>query len=313
MSHAVLVCWRNKKTGERITPRPSAEQFLKEMSSHILPKDIDEKPPIVNEDSMMLSAVLNPKATVGFHRNCFFLGAIQKCDNWPEFGRNDIEGSYSIFRCSNDKVELVTDIVASRTIWYFFDDNMLIASSSQAIISYVLGSFEANEELLPWVLSNGTLGPGVFGWDRRVMRVEPDTIVTINRKTWSLDKKQTPVHFKGSRETTKAKKAVLKDAIGTTIQTLDLSPQDWTVLLSGGKDSRAIISFVKDAHEYNTICWGLAVHRNQYGTDASIAELLSKEFGTKHSFVDLGTSGVVPETTADAENSNFEFSPIWRW
>ncbi|WP_272010743.1 asparagine synthase-related protein [Roseovarius sp. ZX-A-9] len=307
MSQAVLVCWRAKGAGETPVPKASAKQFFGELSSNVFPIEFCKTPPVVIEDHSMFAGVFNPKATVGFCERCFFLGAIQSGDDWHEFGGNDINGSYSIFRTNDNEIELVTDAVASRTIWYYFDDTIFIASTSQAAITYVLGSFEPNEELLTWMVSNGTLGPGSCGWDRRVRRIEPDTIICVNRKTWEIKAKQAPIYFSVSEGSEEEKREALEGAVRIAMQTISLPHKDWSILLSGGYDSRAIISLLENPHEYRTVSWGMAAHRNEHRTDASVADMLSKEFGTLHSFMELDATDAVPQSIGDAENliSNF--------
>ena len=46
------------------------------------------------------------------------------------------DGSYAIFRERNDHVEIVSDVVGSRIIWYYKDDELFIASTSQRRILF---------------------------------------------------------------------------------------------------------------------------------------------------------------------------------
>ncbi len=63
------------------------------------------------------------------------------------------DGSYAIFRNSDDYIELVSDAAGSRTIWYYLDDNLFIASTSQRAIILFLGDFVFDERVIPWMLS----------------------------------------------------------------------------------------------------------------------------------------------------------------
>ena len=79
--------------------------------------------------------------------------------HWDEPHSAAPDGSYAICRANDRSVELLTDFVGSRTLWYYFDDNLLLASSSQRALVTLLGSFELNREAIPWLLSSGCLGP----------------------------------------------------------------------------------------------------------------------------------------------------------
>ena len=46
----------------------------------------------------------------------------------------------------------MSDILASRTIWYAMDENMLIASTSQRAIISFLGEFRLNRSAVAWSL-----------------------------------------------------------------------------------------------------------------------------------------------------------------
>ena len=52
------------------------------------------------------------------------------------------DGSYALIRCSADEIELVADIAASRAVWYYHDDDVFLASSSQRALVALLGDFE---------------------------------------------------------------------------------------------------------------------------------------------------------------------------
>jgi len=72
-------------------------------------------------------------------------------------------GAYALVRGDANVVEVVTDSLASRTIWYAQTDDLFVASTSQRAIVALLGRFEFNTEVIPWMLSSGTLGPASPG------------------------------------------------------------------------------------------------------------------------------------------------------
>ncbi len=83
------------------------------------------------------------------------------------------------------RVEVLTDAVASRNVWYYFDDDILIAATTQRAIVALLGKFAFNRAAVPWMLTNGSLGP-VPSWDLRVKRLGPDSTLTVDRESWHL-------------------------------------------------------------------------------------------------------------------------------
>ena len=53
------------------------------------------------------------------------------------------DGSYALFRSDENKVELITDVVGSRTIWYVRTEDAFIASTSQRAIIFFSSGFSA--------------------------------------------------------------------------------------------------------------------------------------------------------------------------
>jgi hypothetical protein len=106
-------------------------------------------------------------------------------DKWHEPGTDFPEGTFALFRDGEGFCEIVTDPVGTRTIWYYHDEDLFIASTSQRAIILYIGGFEFDARVIPWMLSTGSLGP-TLSWDRRIMRVPTDTSVILDKKNWSL-------------------------------------------------------------------------------------------------------------------------------
>lgn len=111
---------------------------------------------------------------------------INPSDNWWEPNTELPDGSYALIRSNEQYVELITDLGGSRTIWYIFTDEALIASSSQRAIIYLLKNFIPDRSAISWMLSSGTLGPG-FSWDSRINMVPPNTRIILERSSWKLE------------------------------------------------------------------------------------------------------------------------------
>ena len=109
-------------------------------------------------------------------------------------GSDAPDGTYALARWDADVVELVSDVCASRTLWYTMTDDAFLASTSQRALVAVLGSFVLDEAAVSWALSAGTLGPEV-SWDARLRRVPPDARVILDRATWRVDVRETPAVF----------------------------------------------------------------------------------------------------------------------
>lgn len=206
------------------------------------------------------------------------------------------DGSYAMFRDSNDCLEVVSDAAASRTIWYYFDDQHFVASTSQRAIIMFLGSFEFDERVIPWMLSTGSLGPDL-SWDKRIKRLPPESSVVLDKEWWSISVNRQPVIFSSKSRSHSNHKELLMNEIRTVIQSLNHSRyinfNDYVLPLSGGYDSRGILCFISERgvpDNLKTVTWGLEENETREGNDAAVARELASKVGVKHRYfhTDLG-------------------------
>jgi hypothetical protein len=160
------------------------------------------------------------------------------------------DGSYAMLRNSADRLEVVSDAAASRTLWYYFDEEYFVASTSQRAIVMFVGGFQFNEEVIPWVLSTGTLGPE-RSWDRRIRRLPPESSLLLDKRCWSIRLDREPVVFAPERTSRAAQEELLGNEIRAVVRSLSharhVSFHDYVLPLSGGYDSRAILCFLREA------------------------------------------------------------------
>lgn len=223
--------------------------------------------------------------------------------NWTTQQHNYPDGNYVLFRNGDDNLEVLCDGVGSRTIWYYHDDEIFIASTSQRGAIMFLGSFVFDERVIPWVLSTGTLGPQ-FSWDIRLHRLQADSSVLLNKKTWVLSLNKNPITFTEVKNQRKKHKEILTDAIRQTINTLgSIDYNQWILPLSGGYDSRAILCFIKEQiglhKDLRTVTWGLETSVHEDGNDAKIAKELAHSIGVHHDYFNTDMSSEPIETIID--------------
>ncbi len=209
-------------------------------------------------------------------------------EDWTKPGHNHPDGNYALFRNSDDEVEILSDAVGSRTIWYYHDNELFVASTSQRAIILFLGTFFFDARVIPWVLSTGSLGPQ-FSWDKRLQRLQPDSSVLLNKKTWDLSVNQNPVVFSEAKRPREEHKRLLSNAIRQTVNFLEpIDFAHWVLPLSGGYDSRAILCFLKEQlgipKDFKTVTWGLESSAHKDGNDAKVARETARSVGVQHSY-----------------------------
>jgi len=258
----------------------------------LVPSNIIPNEAIVHVSEKVSFGISNPKNNVTINANSLLVGSfIGDYETWYIPQSEHPDGSYALFRENNEFVEVLSDPAASRTIWYYFDDQLLIASTSQLAIVRYLGDFEFNHDAIPWILSSGTLGPSL-SWDKRLLRIMSDCSIILNKKNWTIEKKQTEIAFKEGNENDLFQENKLKITLQNIFENLKLNYSNWILPLSGGYDSRALLYYLKDRknEKFKSITWGKEDALNDPLNDAYIAKRLAKEAEIEHTYLQTNLS-----------------------
>ena len=264
------------------------EAKLFKICKKLEPDNITANKPKIALDEGIAYAIINPVNSIEIKDNSILMGHMYSREgNWHQPSSKIPDGSFAIYRSDNEYVEIATDSVGSRAVWYYMDQDLFIASSSQRAIVLFLESFEFNEKVIPWMLTNGTLGPN-FSWDRRIKRLNPDSSILLTKKTWVLESKKVPLKYNEVKRSFREHKKVLRNSIESTFQNLNLDLKKWVLPLSGGYDSRGILFFMLNGDikrdTLNTITWGLNVSQKEKGNDAYLAKELAKEVNVNNKY-----------------------------
>ncbi|KAF0191342.1 MAG: hypothetical protein FD165_1938 [Gammaproteobacteria bacterium] len=254
------------------------------LSARLTPDNIKPVPPRVIEGDGILLGIINPTDSLRIQGCSVCMGTLfgHSPDWWrPESDAPD--GSYALFRGAEKTVELLTDILASRTIWYVKTDDLFIAATSQRAIVYFLQSYQPNETAYPWMLSSGTLGPEL-SWDKRIRCLPGDARLILDRESWELKLDRAPVAFRADSSSQNEHEKRLRDSIQDTFDGLDLDFDRWVLPLSGGYDSRAILQMLKDRPGLKTVTWGVKAALSDENGDACVARDLASHYRVPHQY-----------------------------
>ena len=160
---------------------------------------------------------------------------------------------------------------------------MFVASTSQRAIVALLGSFEFNTAVVPWMLASGTLGPGTPGTSGFVTSPAPRRSPSIGRRgrstsTLSQLNSMPGPHVRGG--TSVALVTGHRRAVGAA----RVADPKWAITLSGGVDSRAILCLLKERNGLRAVTWGLRASLSEPTNDAQIALRLARHFGLEHRY-----------------------------
>jgi hypothetical protein len=279
MAKVAYVCLKN----DALERRAALRRTLEDMALRLCPDNIRPTPPRIVEQSGILAAVFSPNDSVQVSGASICAGHLTSDGQWESPNSGTPEGAFALFRADRSSVEIISDAVASRNIWYYFDETMLIAATTERAIVALLGTFEPNPSAIPWMLATGTLGP-VSGWDRRVRRVGPDTVLALNRASWRLSLKTSPIAFVGDSKTKAPELDSFLRCLQSTFATMRFDYGKWVLPLSGGYDSRGILCLLPDKSGMRTITWGLEASLRQPGNDAVVAQKVAAALGVRHEY-----------------------------
>ncbi|RJQ54029.1 MAG: hypothetical protein C4530_17210 [Desulfobacteraceae bacterium] len=279
MAKLVLISHRDGRIRENF--REEAEH----LSQRLTPDNIPHAAPAMIVSGGIHIAVFGETAAISLKETGVAMGHLHHPDkSWFRPGEETPEGSFALFKADRRFIELATDIVGSRTIWYAQTPEVFIAATSQRALVYFLQSFEPNEEAFAWMLSGGTLGPGL-SWDRRVRFLPPNSRLLLDRFSWSLSLNILPAVFEPEPLSKREHHRVLEKQIEDVLQEVSFDPEKWVLPLSGGYDSRLLLLLLKDRFPaIKCVTWGRDGALSQKWNDAQIAQDLCRMLNVRHDY-----------------------------
>jgi hypothetical protein len=276
---------------------PLPAGVLRRVCSLLLPEELPDAPVRIAQRPGLQLGITMPTPALRVHGTSVCAGAMfEQAPDWWLPGAPVPDGSYALFRSDEDTLELVSDALGSRTLWYAKTRDLFVASTSQRAIVAVLRSFEPDSQATAWMISSGTLGPGL-SWDRRISCVPPDGRLALDRRAWTLRVQvQAPV-FTPRGWPPAEQRAQLWQAIKAAVEGLDIDPAHWLLPLSGGYDSRALLlAFLQRGVVPDTVTWGQQAALERRDSDAATATRLARHFGLPHRYLTTDTRGDVGDT-----------------
>ena len=293
MAKLIYACSR---AGEEL---PFDSTFVRSVLDTITPDNLKPRPPYVCQHGGAIAAILNPSDRPYATNTSVAVGTfLAESSDWHNPGSKPIDGNYALTRSDGQRVEVVTDALATYSLWIAFTRSLFVVSSSQRAIVALLGSFQPNNDVIPWMLSTGTLGPGL-AWDRRLKLLKGNRRVVLDRRSWRLsigvDKSVPTPKKRGTGIATQD----LRTAIDSACSQLPLDPDRSALALSGGYDSRALLMSLKHHDPVRAVTWGHPSALNDEKSDAAIARSLAKSAGVSHQYFALESEVETAEVTFD--------------
>jgi hypothetical protein len=291
MSGLIVVCARPD------ADLPCSIDHLRRCAARLTPDNITPHAPLFYEDPRLMVAVVNPLPDLPHEPGAVCTGAlVGGGDGWTTPGSPRPDGTYAAVRWDADRLELLSDNLASRTLWYVLQDDLLIASTSQRALVCLLGDLRLNDEAVAWLASSGTLGPG-NGWDTRLRQLPAATVLSLDRRAWTSHLREESTEHRPESLPADVHLGRWRDAILETCAELDVSLDDWLLPLSGGLDSRVLLAaFVAGGRRPRCVTWGVRRSLDDPDNDSAIARRLAEYYGVEHAFL---PTDAAPEPARD--------------
>src|SRR6185503_14644847 len=135
-----------------------------------------------------------------------------------------------------------------------------------------------------WMLSAGTLGPDA-AWDARLRALRPGERVVLDRARWRVTRSTAPTLFEASRHDEEWQRVRLATALDESVGRYSWDAGKWVFLLSGGIDSRGLLTLLRANGRLQTVTWGLRDSPQRALNDARVAHRVAAAYGVAHRFL----------------------------
>lgn len=220
-------------------------------------------------------------------------------EGWAKPGAAFPDGSYALIRENAGFLEAVSDPTASRTLWYYFDDEVFVVSNSQRMITLYVGRFAFDPAVVPWILATGALGFGM-SYSRHLRILPPASGALLDKAAWSLRLTEGEIRFAADPRPPEAHRGALRAALDDTLAAF--GPEDARraiISLSGGADSRAIAALLAragPARRWRSLSGGPEEAQRTPNTDAFVAAQVAARLGLDHRYIATHDSNEPSET-----------------
>ena len=209
-------------------------------------------------------------------------------EGWAEPGAPAPDGSFALIRDNADFLEAVTDPTATRSLWYYFDDDVFVVSNAQRAVTLYTGRFAFEPAVVPWLVSTGGLGLGM-SYNRHLRLLPAAGSVLLDKAAWTIRLRAGELRVVPAPGPRTEHRAALEAALVDTLAAFGPQDVDQTILgLSGGADSRGIGAILVRARpdlRWKSFTGGPAEAQGVPMTDATVSAEVAARLGTEHRFV----------------------------
>ncbi len=261
---------------------------LRACCARLAPPNARAGEPLLWQRGGMTVALIDPPTRARIVDGGAYVGVLAPTASaWWRTGSPPPDGLYALCRHDDGAVEILSDAVATHTVWYAKTDQLFLASTSQRALVSLLGDFRLNRGAVSWMLSSGSLGPQ-GAWDERLERLPGDAVLRLDRRTWEMAVQCRPIVFQSERMSRADHVGALRVALDESFAALDIDDAEWVVPLSGGGDSRGLLLFlVRSGRKPKCLTYGSPTSLLDPQGDAMLARAVSEALGVEHEFFPL--------------------------
>ncbi len=123
MSKLLYACFYRSK------PKEFSVDNLNSLSRRLEPDNITFRDTEIISNEKEVIAIFNPNDSIKVEGKSVCMGnMLNPASDWSEPGSLIPDGTYALFRGDNNTLEVISDMVGTRTVWYYHDENVFISA-----------------------------------------------------------------------------------------------------------------------------------------------------------------------------------------
>lgn len=197
----------------------------------------------------------------------------------PAVELKNIDGHFAAVNWSDNTLNLTTDVIGLRDIYLFEDSKQIIFSTNPVWFSKITNlEIDFTQFSSRWLLFNQISGQSIF---ENVTRITSGQSVYIDLRNYSIETDD--YNFLPVSNDYKFSLKAYSEKLNKLTQLKLNGDKELSLSLSGGMDSRVILSFLLNSNtNFDTHTFGNPAH-----PDSIIAKKITDKYSLKHEQIDL--------------------------
>lgn len=243
-----------------------------------LQKEFEQHQIKIISDSTSYCFIVGYKEGIDVESNQGILGFADS-DDWK---KSEIipDGNFFIYRTLENRLELISDVTLSRSVYYYGTADYFVFSSLQIPMVLFKNEFDYDTSNTAWFLNSGIQKP-FHSFDQTIKMLPAQNVLSLHLDTFEFSLSKYKIAVVEKADDYQSFFGVIKKSFVATFP-----KHKSAVLLSGGIDSRLLLNLIENKKDLNAITWTKELN-NDATTDLGIAKKIATKYDLKHKIIHL--------------------------